>query len=137
MNFLPDVNVWLALLSARHVHNEDAVEWISEVADGSVALCRITQMGLLRLLTNERVMGPDVVSAEKAWRLHDQLLKDPRFFFMSEPEDLAGKWREISSRKSGPSWTDGYLVAFATVGELRLVTFDKALNASSTNALIL
>jgi predicted nucleic acid-binding protein len=53
---LPDVNIWIALAAEGHVHHVPAREFTSQ-PDGSVAFCRITQMGLLRLLTNSNVMG--------------------------------------------------------------------------------
>jgi uncharacterized protein len=138
-NFLPDVNVWVALVSAQHVHNEEAVAWISDVADESVAICRVAQMGLLRLLTNERVMGPDVVSPPKAWELYDQMISDPRFYFLSEPEDLETEWRTHTRRRQAgqAAWTDAYLAAFAESANLRIVTFDKGLKALAPGALLL
>ncbi len=53
---LPDVNIWIALAAEGHVHHAPAREWFTAQADVSVAFCRITQMGLLRLLTNPDVM---------------------------------------------------------------------------------
>ena len=54
---LPDVNVWIALAAEGHIHHVPAREWFAAQPDASVAFCRITQMGLLRLLTNPNVMG--------------------------------------------------------------------------------
>jgi len=138
-NFLPDINVWVALLAARHVHNKEAIAWISEAADGSVALCRIAQMGLLRLLTNERAMGPDVVTSARAWELHDQMMSDPRFYFLPEPDGLERAWRAHThhERRGHAGWTDAYVAAFAKAANLRLVTFDKQLKASSADTVIL
>jgi len=47
---LPDVNVWIALAAEGHVHHVPAREWFPAQPDASIAYCRITQMGLLRLL---------------------------------------------------------------------------------------
>ena len=138
-NFLPDVNVWVALFSAQHVHNEAAVSWISEVRDQSVAVCRIAQMGVLRLLTNEHVMGVDVVPQAKAWELYDELMSDPRFYFLAEPDNLEDEWRPLTrQRRAGHSaWTDAYLAAFAKTAGLRLVTFDKQLKELAADAILL
>ena len=54
---LPDVNVWIALAAEGHVHHLPARKWFAAQPTASVAFCRITQMGLLRLLTNSNVMG--------------------------------------------------------------------------------
>jgi predicted nucleic acid-binding protein len=67
-NFLPDVNVWLALASRRHVHNAIATQWFQSVGQNEAAFCRITQMGFLRLLTNHHVMGIDVIGQIAAWQ---------------------------------------------------------------------
>jgi uncharacterized protein len=52
---LPDINVWLALVLPDHVHRERALTWWERQAD-SIAFCRFTQLGLLRLLTTASVM---------------------------------------------------------------------------------
>ena len=49
---LPDVNVLLALSAEGHVHHKPARLWFYAQLTDSVAICRVTQMGLLRLLTN-------------------------------------------------------------------------------------
>lgn len=61
---LPDVNVWLALAAEGHIHHASGLDWFSAQPDGSIAFCRVTQMGLLRLLTNSSAMGrgPRMVS---------------------------------------------------------------------------
>ena len=53
---LPDV-IWIALAAEGHVHHVPARDWFAAQPAASVAFCRITQMGLLRLLTNSQVMG--------------------------------------------------------------------------------
>src|SRR5436190_7727155 len=47
----PDVNIWLAAAWARHSKHKLAKGWIDEET-GALAFCRVSQMGLLRLLTN-------------------------------------------------------------------------------------
>src|ERR1035437_4282472 len=66
----PDVNIWIALAAEGHVHHVPARDWFAAQPDGSVAFCRITQMGLLRLLTNSSVMGraPRTGRAALAWQ---------------------------------------------------------------------
>jgi hypothetical protein len=43
-------------------------------------LTRFTQLGLLRLLTNEQVMGPDVLTQRKAWQGYHRWF-NPRLFW--------------------------------------------------------
>jgi len=47
-------------MSLRHVHNRAAMRWLEATGDIQLVFCRISQMGLLRLLTNRHVMGADV-----------------------------------------------------------------------------
>ena len=126
-NFLPDVNVWLALASRRHVHAGSAAAWLGSIVSGDVIFCRVTQMGLLRLLTNPKVMGTDVLSQLQAWRVYDRMLSDPRMDFSAEPSGLEKIRRpETRSARDGHRvWTDSYLSAFAQSSEMRLVSFDK------------
>jgi toxin-antitoxin system PIN domain toxin len=125
--FLPDVNVWLALASGRHVHNQAAAEWFSDVGDGQAVFCRVAQMGLLRLLTNSRVMSVDVLNATKAWQVYVRLTEDPRIRFSTEPPGLEAIWRQLTEdpRILPGMWTDAYLQAFARLRDLSVVTFDK------------
>lgn len=128
MTFLPDVNVWLAATWARHVHHSHAKEWFDRAAE-PIAMCRTSQMGLLRLLSNPAVLGPDVLERSGAWRVIDQLQADPLVSWLEEPRELEAIWRTMSARDdSGHKlWTDDYLAAFAQAGRLTLVTFDQAL----------
>ena len=75
---LPDVNVWLALAAEGHIHHAPAMEWFSTQPDDSVAFCRVTQMGLLRLLTNSNAMGRGPRTLAKAWEVYEQMRFDRR-----------------------------------------------------------
>ena len=125
---LVDVGVWLAALWGRHVHNPVASEWVNGQADDLV-FCRVTQMGLLRLLSNPAIMGGDTVDRSQAWRLFDQLWSDERVLWAEEPDGLDAVWRAISARddKSHKLWPDDYLAAFAQASDLALATLDRKL----------
>lgn len=127
MTYLPDVNIWIALTVAEHVGHEAAMAWIEAAESDTIALCRVTQMGFLRLLTNSRVMAGDVFTAERAWRLMERTRDDDRVVFVSEPPGLDQVWRTLTGHhKTGANfWTDTYLAAFAEVTGYRLVTFDQ------------
>jgi uncharacterized protein len=139
MTFLPDVNVWLALASQRHTHSALCGEWLDTVAPDGAVFCRVTQMGLLRLLTNATVMGDDVVTSRDAWRAYRHILADERIGFAPEPFALEDYWRKLTSldRPTPKLWTDAYLTAFARTGGLRLVTLDRAIGAMAPDALML
>src|SRR6266567_3197159 len=75
---LADANVWLALAFSDHLHHAKAKAWFDGQSDGSCAFCRVTQMVLLRHLTNSKIMGPFVQSEQDAWKNYDKLTQDPR-----------------------------------------------------------
>lgn len=93
---------------------------------GELRLCRLTQMSLLRLLSNPAVMGGDVLARADAWKAVDQLRTDGRVVWAGEPPQLEQAWRAISARddNSHKLWTDDYLAALAQAGGFVLVTLD-------------
>ena len=123
---LPDVNVWLALAAEGHIHHVPARAWFSAQPDLAVAFCRITQMGLLRLLTNAGVMGRAPRTIVQAWETFAHLRAGRRLVFATEPDGLEFAWRQLMTQAGvGPSsWTDSYLAAFAEAYSYSLVTFD-------------
>ena len=124
---LPDVNVLFALMTARHQHQPAALEWMSQCEPDSVAICRITQMGLLRLLTNPKALPEGAFTMTRAWQLINEALSDRRIFFAPEPDRIDVIWQSLSTMPGvGPSaWTDAYLAAFARGHGYEMVTFDR------------
>ena len=127
---LADVNVWLATLVVDHPHHEVAVAWWRDrllPAGDRLAFCRVTQLGLLRLLTNERVMGRQRKSVRDAWSIYQDLLSLRAVVFAPEPEGTEERLAEHCRLSGAPRafWTDAYLAAFARAGGLGLVTFDR------------
>jgi toxin-antitoxin system PIN domain toxin len=127
MIFLPDVNVWIALTSNRHVHHFLARQWIDSIESDRIAFCRITELGFLRLLTNPHVMGLDVLSPAQAWNVYDHWRSDERVIFSSEPIDFSDVWRRQGEKiAGGPNvWTDAYLAVFALQSNATVVTLDR------------
>ena len=123
---LPDANVWLALAFSDHVHHASAKAWFEARSDETCGFCRITQMALLRHLTNAKIMGQFVQNQCDAWVNYDKLANDPRVVFLTEPAALESGFRSFT-RAGSPShalWTDAYLAAFALESRTQLVTFD-------------
>jgi hypothetical protein len=125
--YLLDVGVWLAAVWARHVHHPAVKTWFDQQPQ-SLVLCRVTQMSLLRLLSNPAVLGTDVASRSAAWYVIDTLQADKRVTWSDEPAHLEPIWRTMSARddNSHMLWTDDYLAAFAQAGQLTLATLDGA-----------
>ena len=64
-----------------------------------------------------------------AWSLWDRVCADDRIVFVSEPETIEHEFRRFSAlhRPSPKMWADAYLLAFASIAGLKLVTFDRGL----------
>lgn len=92
-------------------------------------MCRVTQMSLLRLISNPAIMREDAVTRSDAWRVADQLCADSRVLWAEEPDHLESVFRAISARDetSHKLWTDDYLAAFAQASGASLATLDSKL----------
>jgi len=128
MGYLADVNFLVALLHARHALSERAVAWLGRQEQaGSILLCRVAQMGVLRVLTNPTWLKEEVLPAAAVWDAWDLLLTDDRFTSIQEPPGIESEWRLVTQgfapgRHAG---TDTYLAAFARAGGYGLLTFDR------------
>jgi toxin-antitoxin system PIN domain toxin len=124
---LVDVNVWLALLVRQHEHHGRAGKWFDHLAPGEAGLCRLVQLGLIRLLGNRAVMGEHAISAAAAWTLVEELLADERVEFVPEPPELASIFSTLLHYPipTGKLVADAYLAAFAMASQRRLVTLDR------------
>lgn len=125
-NYLLDVNCWLAAAARRHRHHPEAKNWLDAVTLPLV-FCRVTQMAFLRLLTNPKVMGTDVLTPPQAWEAYRKFRADPRVVFAEEPAELEKTWTTITDTADFKQnlWTDSYLYAFAIAGGHTIVSFDE------------
>ena len=126
----PDVNVWFALAVGDHPHHRPALRWWNE--ESSLAgFSRVTQLGLLRLLTTASAMGGLPLTNAEAWRVYDGFLSDSRVRVFPELPALEDLFRSYSSlRQASPKvWVDTYLAAHAAANQAILVTFDQAFSS--------
>lgn len=137
----PDINVWIALTLEEHVHHVRARGWFESIrGSGRLFFCRFTQLGLLRLLTAEAVMGQDqVMDQAGAWATYDRWLQDERISFLNEPSQIEREFRALtrSGQPAPKDWADSYLAAFAMAAQLTLVTFDRAFAAKARQSILL
>src|SRR5262245_41523269 len=98
MIFLPDANVWVALAALEHIHHRAAVAWAAENFESPLAFCRITQLALLRLLTNPHAMANQPLSSAAAWSVMESLAREPLVSVASEPPGLMETWRDLIRR---------------------------------------
>jgi toxin-antitoxin system PIN domain toxin len=135
----PDINVWLALTYEAHSHHITARTWLSGAEHLRLFFCRHTQLGLLRLLSAEAIMGEDAMNQADAWNAYDRWIEDDRVEFIEEPPDLEPVFRRMSQlqRPAPKDWADSYLAAFAIASQLTIVTFDRALRGKAKSGLLL
>ena len=133
----PDINVWLALAAPEHVHSALARRWW-DGEDGTIAFCRLTQLGFLRLVTTAAVMDGKPLTISEAWRVYDRFYDDDRVTFISEPPEVEKRFREKAAGKTASPkiWADAWLLAVAQAAEGALVTLDKALAPRGARCLL-
>jgi toxin-antitoxin system PIN domain toxin len=129
---LVDANVWLAIAVDGHIHHAAVSSWFDGQAEDACAFCRITQLALLRHLTNPKIMGAGNVQTQvEAWRAFEALAADPRVVFLDEPPGLTSVFKSLTqlSRPAHKRWSDAFLAAFAMGFGLRVVTLDADLTS--------
>jgi len=134
------VNVWLALSSPDHEHFQSAWFWYRMLPEGTVLLfCRITQLGLLRLLTTKAAMGLGTLTQVEAWQTYDRWIDSGGAKLVEEDAEVERLFRSNSNsvQVSPKAWADAYLAAFAEAADLTLVTFDRALAGKAKGAVLL
>ncbi len=130
---LPDLNVWLALVVQEHPHHALARKYWDDAAMARVLgqkqhFCRATMLGLVRLLSQPKLMGEGVLSLAKAHGIYRQLRDTEGVAFCADAESadavLAAWAVDTSSPLPARLWPDAWLAATAESAGLRLVTFD-------------
>lgn len=122
------------------MHHDIARDWFHSLqADARFHFCRFTQLGFLRLLTAEVVMGADVMNQTEAWAVYDRWMEDPRVGFLEEPPGIERRFRGLTRLKTASPkvWADAYLAAFADTSQLTMVTFDRAFRGKAKPMILL
>lgn len=123
---LPDLNVWLALVDPDHQHHVRARQyWETEAAE-QLAFCRVSMLGLLRLLSHAKVMRGAPFTPAEAWQAYEALRALPEVTFLAEHPRLEAQFRAWTDRPAltPHRWTDAWLAALAKTTGSRLVSFD-------------
>ena len=124
---LVDVNVVLALLVEGHQFHSAVVRWFDTLEPADFGLCRIAQLGAVRLLANPSIMRDGVLTAGDAWNLVVAFAEDERVEFIAEPERV-DHFLSLYLSGSGASHNhiaDSYLAALSRCTERQLITFDR------------
>ncbi len=126
---LPDINVWLALAVQEHPHHAAARQyWASVQAAGtSLWFCRVTMLGLVRLLCQPKVVGEGALAPAAAWSAYQRFRAAQGVGLLAEPQGCDLQLHALVVQASLPTrlWTDAYLAALSLSAGLRLVTFDR------------
>ena len=125
---LLDVNLLTALFWAPHVHHGAAHQWFSRRrTSGSWATCPITQLGVVRVLSNPSVSS-DALTPAQALALLESNLVDPAHEFWADAIALPTATASMRSVLQGhQQLTDAYLLGLAAHRHGVLVTFDQGL----------
>lgn len=96
-----------------------------EGAGETVAFCRVSMLGFLRLSTQRRVLSRPLLH-EEAWAVYRKFLSLAEIRFLSEPDGIEEKMAVFTGHPGTPHhlWTDAYLAAFALSAGYRFVSFD-------------
>ena len=134
-SYLIDVNVWLALSSRQHPSHRGAARWFDSVGEARFLICRLTMLGLLRLLTNRAVMDDNPETLAGALAIYDRWMEDPRVELAGEPRGTEELFRKaiapFLSQPASKAVSDSYLAGFAEAVGANLVTFDKGLYSAA------
>jgi toxin-antitoxin system PIN domain toxin len=124
---LLDVNVLVALFSPDHIHHDVAHDWFAEHRADGWATCPITENGLLRVLSNPKV----VANAERPSTLAAMLAKfrtSSDHLFWPDAVSLCDEKLFNRSFLAGPrQLTDIYLLGLAKKMGGALATFDRTI----------
>lgn len=126
MGVLLDANVWLPLVWDGHAYHVKALNWVSALEE-PIYFCRVTQLALLRHLTNKAILADDALVNEDALTLVEGLSRVSSIECLGEPKGVESQLFEYgrTATKSPQLWTDAYLAAFALRSGLTFATFDK------------
>lgn len=126
---LVDVNVLLPLLLPQHVAHAAARQWLADrPADAQTFFALPTQLGVLRLLSQPRVLGAAALAPERALQTWDSLVQALGLHEAppTPPEHAQHLRQLVVGRAATPNlWTDAWLAALALSLDCEMVSFDR------------
>jgi toxin-antitoxin system PIN domain toxin len=132
---LPDVNLLLALLWPRHQSHGAAHAWFTRSGQHAWATNALTQLGVLRLLTNPAVTQ-GAVSTLTALAVLSEATSHAGHEFWPLDHELPASLRPLAAKVRGhQQWTDALLLWQAMEHDGVLVTFDVGVKELATGEL--
>ena len=124
---LPDLNVWLALATRDHFHHQQALNYWEHQAAEHVHLCTVTALGLVRLLSQPKLMGPAVQTTYEASAILQSLCQQPGVSLAIPASDGWDVFHQLMREGNLTTrlCTNAYLAALAISNGWRLVSFDR------------
>ncbi len=121
---LPDVNVFLALVWPRHESHAAAHAWFEKSGKQAWATNPLTQLGVLRLLTNPAVTQ-GAVNAATALEVLSEATSDAGHEFWPLDAEVPACLKPLAAKLRGhQQWTDALLLWHAMERHGVFVTFD-------------
>jgi toxin-antitoxin system PIN domain toxin len=131
---LLDLNVFLALVWPAHEHHHSAHEWFKSRGKSKWASCPLTQLGVVRLLSNP-AFSADALTLDQALVLLKRNLDHPLHEFwpdsLTVPRSFEGLVQHVGGHRQT---TDIYLLGLAIRRSARLATFDTGVKQVAVNA---
>ena len=122
---LLDVNVLVALFNPDHIHHDAAHDWFADHRQHGWATCPLTELGLIRILSNP-IYWP---GAERCAAVTDRLRQfcaSGHHQFWRDSLSLSDESFNWSLIKGHRQVTDTYLLALAVKRGGALATFDRS-----------
>lgn len=123
---VPDLNVWLALADPDHQHHARAKCYWHQESLPEFAFCRVTMLGLLRLLTNSSIMAGKPFNPAGAWAVYEAFASLPETRFIEDSVSAEESFTRLTKAANFAAhrWTDAWIVAIAHSAGARVVSFD-------------
>ena len=124
---LVDVNVLLPLLLPQHPVHAAARQWLGLQAKNTTRYALPVQLGVLRLLSQPRVMGNRALLPEAALQTWADLVDaaDMQELVAPQPQHALLLRQCVAGRVATPNlWTNAWLAALAMATNSTMVTFD-------------
>lgn len=121
---LLDLNILTALLWPAHEHHEAAHRWFGVRRKARWATCAITELGLIRLVTNPSFSRDALSPADALVLLASNLAHESHDFWIEDLSVVAALEAVPRKLQGYKQVTDAYLLALAGHHQGVLATFD-------------
>lgn len=124
---LLDVNVLVALGWPNHVHHRPAREWFERISAQGWATTPVTELGFVRVSSNNRVI-PGAAAPREAMRVLEALCEIGSHEFWPDTSRLLRPPFDLTGLSTSRQLTDVHLVALAVARGGALATFDRGVS---------